>query len=91
MGVCVLGAINFWWLIGDLLLLFVVAPVVILFLNKVLRPVKEIKAYADDTLEHGVGITAQLDAVPKLVRTRELAGQTRQATSRYGAALQRLL
>lgn len=86
-----MGAINVWWLIGDILLIAVVAPVVILFLNKVLHPVQEIKAYADDTLEHGVGITAQLDAVPKLVRTRELAGQARQATQRYGAALQRLL
>ena len=86
-----MAALNVWWLIGDILLIFVVAPVVILFLNKVLNPVKEIKAYADDALEHGVGITAQLDAVPKLARTRELCGQARQATGRYGAALQRIL
>lgn len=86
-----MSAINVWWLIGDILLIFVVAPVVVLFLNKVLNPIREIKAYADDTLEHGVGITAQLDAVPKLARTRELAGQARQAAGRYGAALQRIL
>jgi hypothetical protein len=85
------SAINVWWLIGDILLIFVVAPVVVLFLNKVLRPIKEIYAYADDTLEHGVGITAQLDSVPKLARTRELAGQARQAASRYASALQRIL
>ncbi len=85
------GAVNVWWLIGDILLIFVVAPVCIYFLNKVLRPIQEIKAYGDDALEHGVGITAQLDAVPKLVRTRELVGDARQATARYGAALQRLL
>jgi hypothetical protein len=84
-------AINVWWLIGDILLIFVVAPVCVLFLNKVLRPIQEIKAYGDDALEHGVGITQQLDSVPKLVRTRELAGQARQAASRYGAALQRIL
>lgn len=86
-----MAAINVWWLIGDVLLIFVVAPVVVLFLNKVLRPIKEIYAYGDDALEHGVGITAQLDSVPKLVRTRELVGQARQATARYGAALQRIL
>ncbi|MDQ3980370.1 MAG: hypothetical protein M3314_12580 [Actinomycetota bacterium] len=86
-----MSAINVWWLIGDILLIFVVAPVVVLFLNKVLRPIKEIYAYADDTLEHGVGITAQLDSVPKLARTRELAGQARQAASRYASALQRIL
>ena len=84
-------ALNIWWLIGDILLIFVVAPVCILFLNKVLRPILEIRAYADDILEHGVGITAQLDAVPKLVRTRELVGQAKEATGRYGGALQRLL
>ena len=80
-----------WWWIGNILLIAVVAPVCLLFLNKVLRPAKEIKAYADDILEHGVGITAELDAVPKLVRTKELTGTARQAVGRYGAALQRLL
>ena len=79
-----------WW-IGNILLIFVVAPVCLLFLNKVLRPAKEIKSYADDILEHGVGITGELDAVPKLVRTKELTGQARQGVGRYGAALQRLL
>ncbi len=82
---------NWWWLIGDILLILVVAPVCILFLNKVMRPIFEIKAYADDILEHGVALTGTLDSVPKLVRTRELAGQARQNVGRYGAALQRLL
>jgi hypothetical protein len=42
-------------------------------------------------LEHGVALTGTLDSVPKLDRTRELASQARQASQRYGAALQRLL
>ena len=79
-----------WW-IANLLLLFVVAPVCLLLLNKVVNPAKEIKAYADDILEHGVGITGELDAVPKLVQTKELTAQARQGVQRYGAALQRLL
>jgi hypothetical protein len=83
--------VNWWWLLGDIVLIGVVAPVCILFLNKVLRPILEIRAYADDILEHGVGLTGQLDSVPKLVRTRELAGQCRQAAGRYGAALARIL
>lgn len=73
------------------MLILVVAPVCILFLNKVLRPILEIRAYADDILEHGVGLTGQLDAVPKLARTRDLAGQARQNATRYGAALARIL
>ena len=80
-----------WWWIGNILLIAVVAPVCLFFLNKVLRPAQEIKAYAGDILEHGVGITSELDAVPKLVQTKELTGTARQGVSRYGAALQRLL
>ncbi len=81
---------NWWWLIGDVLLIAVVAPAVVFFLNKVYRPVVEIQSYAHDILEHGVGITAGLDGVPKLGRTRDLAGQTRQAGTRYVQALQRI-
>ena len=79
-----------WW-IGNLVLLFVVAPVCIVLLNNLLKPAKEIKAYARDVLEHGVALTATLDDVPKLVRTKELTGQARQAAGRYTAALQRLM
>ncbi len=79
-----------WWL-GNIVLLFVVAPVCLLFLNRVLRPAKEIYAYADDILDHGVKLTGTLDAVPKLLRTRELTGVARQGVGRYGSALQRIL
>lgn len=79
-----------WWL-GNILLLFVVVPVVVLLLNRVLRPINEINAYANDILEHGVGITGALDAVPKLERTRQLSSAARGAATRYGAALQRIM
>ncbi len=79
-----------WW-IGNVLLILVVAPVCILFLNRVLRPAKEIYAYGDDILEHGVLLTGTLDAVPKLVETKQLTGVARQRVQRYGAALQQLL
>ncbi|MGI9033135.1 MAG: hypothetical protein ACR2HY_05550 [Acidimicrobiales bacterium] len=79
-----------WW-IGNVLLILVVAPVCILFLNRVLRPAKEIKSYASDILEHGVLLTGTLDAVPKLVETKQLTATARQGVGRYGAALQRLL
>ncbi len=79
-----------WW-IGNLVLLFVVAPVCIGLLNSLLKPAKEIRAYASDVLEHGVALTGTLDDVPKLVRTKELTGQARQAAGRYVGALQRLM
>jgi hypothetical protein len=81
---------TLWW-IGNLLLLLVIAPVVVLLLNRVLRPTFEIKAYADDVLDHGVRLTGTLDSVPRLGKTKELTGVARQNVARYGAALERLL
>jgi hypothetical protein len=79
-----------WWL-GNIVLIFVVAPVCLLFLNRVLRPAKEIYTYADDILDHGVKLTGTLDSVPKLYQTRDLTAAARNSASRYGAALQRIL
>lgn len=79
-----------WW-IGNILLVAVVAPAVIFFLNKVRRPITEIDSYVTDVLEHGVGLTAQLDCVPNLIRTCELTGACRLNVTRYGLALARLL
>ena len=78
-----------WWL-GNLVLFFVVLPVVILFLNRVLRPTLEIRKYADDILQHGVGITGALDVIPDLVTTCELAVACRLNVTKYGLALARL-
>lgn len=81
--------VALWW-VGNFVLLLVVAPVVILLANRLIRPTLEIRAYADDVLEHGVALTATLDSVPKLVKTLELTGAARQLVGRYGAALSRL-
>jgi hypothetical protein len=72
-------------------MLFVVPPALMFFLNKVLRPIKEIDAYVQDILEHGVLLTATLDCVPNLIRTCELSGTARLNVTRYGLALARLL
>ena len=77
-----------WWWIGNVVLFLVVIPLVVFLANRVLRPVREIKAYADDVLEHGVALTGTLDAVPKLVETRQLTGACRKAVGEYGAALE---
>ena len=42
-------------------------------LNRTLRPIVEIKRYADDILEAGLGITRNLDGIDDAVTTRELA------------------
>ena len=81
----------FWWWLGDLVLIAVVLPAVIYFLNKVMRPIREIDAYVADILEHGVALTGTLDSVPNLIRTCELSGTARLNVTRYGLALARLL
>lgn len=77
--------------VANLILLLLVAPVVIMLLNRVLRPTFEIKHYVEDVLEHGVLLTGTLDCVPNLVRTCELTGTARLNVTRYGLALARLL
>jgi hypothetical protein len=79
------------WYIGEALAVLVILPVLILFLNKLIRPVMEIKAYADDILEHGVALTGTLDAVPKLVETRELTAVALEQVARYGGEIVRIL
>jgi hypothetical protein len=51
----------------------VILAVVVLLLNRVVRPALEIRRYADDILAAGVGIAKNLDGVDEAVRTRELA------------------
>ncbi len=80
-----------WWWLGNIILIAVVAPVLVLFLNKVMRPIREIDHYVEDILEHGVALTATLDCVPNLIRTCELSGTARLNVTRYGLALARLL
>jgi hypothetical protein len=80
-----------WWYVGEALTVLLVVPVVLILLNNLLKPVRQIKGYADDVLEHGVALTGTMDAIPKLVQTKELTGVARERVGRYGAALQRLL
>lgn len=79
-----------WWL-GNAVLLLVVVPLVVALAHGLLRPVLEIRHYADDVLDHGVSLTGTLDAVPRLVTTAELASAAHGLVARYGAALRRLL
>lgn len=80
-----------WWWIGNILLLFVVVPLVVLLANRVVRPLRQIVDYAEDILEHGVGVTKNLDPIPALLETKRLVAETRDGAIRYGAALDRIL
>jgi hypothetical protein len=75
-----------WW-IGNAVLLVVVAPVVVVLLTRLLAQVARLNRLADDILEHGVALSGELDALPKLVRTRELTTAADGLVGRYGGAV----
>ncbi|MGH3982027.1 MAG: hypothetical protein ACRDST_04870 [Pseudonocardiaceae bacterium] len=55
-----------WW-IGNLILLFVVLPIVAVLMNRIVSPVDRIRATVDDILYNGVILTGELDNVPALL------------------------
>jgi len=82
--------VALWW-IGNLLLLVVVAPVVIMLANRVIRRATEIRKYADDILEHGVGLAGNLDPVPALGATAASISRVKSLAVRYLGAAGKLL
>ena len=71
--------------------LLVVAPVVVILASYIIRPALECARYADDILEHGVGITAAVEPVPALLTTREVTADVTQNAVAYVTALRRLV
>lgn len=84
------GAAILWW-IGVVALFLVVIPLVLVLALRVLTLLREIKDYAADVLEHGVGVTKHLEPVPALVQTRDLVKSVGAGLGRYVGAVARLL
>jgi hypothetical protein len=55
-----------WW-IGNLILLFVVLPIVAVLMNRIVTPVNRIRVTVDDILYNGVILTEELDNLPALL------------------------
>ncbi len=79
-----------WWIVNVAVLL-VVVPLVLFLANGVIRAAKEIDAYADDILEHGVLLSKALEPVPALVTTRDEVQTITGSAVRYVTALRRLV
>lgn len=80
-----------WW-IGNALLLFVVLPVVIALLNRVLAAVERIRAAADDLLVHGVELVGEVNGVPELLATTDATvEQIAVGATRYAGSVAVLL
>lgn len=85
------GGAAVWWWIGLLVLLLVVIPTVLLLIQRVLRHLSEIRHYADDVLEHGLGIARNLEPVPALAETQDLVRRVGGGLGEYVGAVERLL
>lgn len=79
-----------WWILNAATLL-VVVPLVVFLANRVIRAGREINAYADDILEHGVLLSKALDPVPALVTTRDEVRTITGHAVRYVTALRRIV
>lgn len=71
--------------------LLIVAPVVVLLASYVIRPARESARYAEDILEHGVGISVALAPVPALITTAELVEAVTSNAVAYVGALRDLV
>lgn len=82
---------TLWW-IGNALLLFVVLPVVMVLLNRVLVPVERIRATVDDILAGGATLAGQLEPVPGLLATTDdTVRQVAVGATRYAGSAAKLL
>ena len=80
-----------WWL-GDLILLFVVLPIVVVLVNRIANPIARIRQTVDDILENGVLLTGKLDNVaPLLTDTDRIVNEVAIGATRYGKGVVKLL
>lgn len=79
------------YLVGGIVGLVVVAPLVVLVANRVIRFGVQIQRYADDILDNGVALTAALDPIPALLDTRSLVEGAASNAVAYVEALNALV
>jgi hypothetical protein len=78
-----------WWA-AVIAFIVVILPVVVLVLHVLLRPARQIKAYADDVAEQGALFGPYVGAaVEELAQTRALITELRPQIERYAQALKR--
>jgi len=78
------------WYLGVVVMLLA-GLVVAASAASVLKRIKTIQGQAGDIISGAGGISRKLDAVPKLVKTQDLAVAAHRLVGRYGAALLRAL
>ena len=81
---------TLWW-IGDIVLIVVVAPIVVLLLHGVLTEARGIVPSVRRIAAAAAAGSKDLDAVPLLLTTQEQVRQTIATAADYGASLDVIL
>lgn len=82
----------FLWWIGNIILIVVVFPVVLLLLNRILGAIEDIRFTIDDIYNNAADLYDLLDGVPDmLAETDETVGEINVGALRYAQGLQQLL
>ena len=79
-----------WW-IGNIVLIAVVLPIVVVLLKGVLQAAMAIRKQADAIASMGAVMVHDLDSVIELVTTESFVSQTTAGLTAYGGALDRIL
>jgi hypothetical protein len=77
---------TLWW-IGDVVLLVVILPVVIMLLHRVLSAARSIVPSVRGIAATAAAGSKELDAVPLLLTTQEQVAQTVAGVADYGSSL----
>ena len=81
---------TLWW-IGDIVLIVVVAPVVVLLLHGVLSEARAIVPSVERIGAAAAAGSKDLDAAPLLLTTQEQVAKTVEAAADYGGSLDVIL
>ncbi len=80
------------WTIGNVILLVVVIPTLVVLLNRILAALERIRAAADDTLAGGVALIGEVDTAPELLATTDRTiAEVANGAVRYAGSVGKLL
>jgi len=81
-----------WWRIGNGALMFLVLPLVVYLLNRVLTALERIRYASDQIVASGGELVSDLDGVPEaLATTDETIKAVSAGAARYGDSVAKLL
>ena len=79
-----------WW-IGNAIFFFVVIPVVVVLLQRLMRSVLDVGKYIDTIDDQAGGIVVAVDDVKALIPTRDAVKRVGSGLTRYVQAVDRIL